>query len=189
MVLAMFLEQSITGQSFFKSISKLFMAVYTFYHSKTRETLKELSGATKELSLQLFEILQRDRSKMESSEITVDVVKNICSFILLSPKEESIKIKIDIYNDYYDLFVKDEEIVVQQEIVHIGKVLIFIQNHLESTVEEVVCKGETNKVVRSKITFYLSGRKINNVGSISIIPYLFSTKHKKTIKYVPWISK
>ncbi|MCC5922072.1 MAG: hypothetical protein LAT68_16845 [Cyclobacteriaceae bacterium] len=165
------------------------MAVYTFSHLETRETLEGLSGATKDLSLQLFESLQKTQIKMKHSEISIDVVKNTCSFVLLSPKEESIKMKIDIYNDYYDLFVKDEEIVIQQEIAPIGTTLIFILNHLKSKVEEVLSKDDNNKTVRSQIVFYSEGKKINSVGTISIIPYIFNTKHKKTIKYAPWISK
>ena len=121
----------------------------------------------------------------------IDGEKNICSIILSSPKEESIAIKIDIYSDYYDLFVKDEEVVIQQEIIPVDKTSTFIQNHLKSTVEEVevLSKSDSNKAVKSQITFYLGDKKVNSVGSISIIPYLFNSNRKKMVKYIPWLNE
>jgi len=166
---------------------KTTMGVHGFDDSETEGVLCTLTGDTKNLSLQLYELLQKDLNKMESSEVRIETEKNSCSFVLVPSSKESIQIKIAIYESYYDLFVKDEEVVIQQSITPLSRSFTFIQNHLKSTVKEVLVKSNNDEAVKSQITFYSGEEKINSVGSISIASYLLSSKNKETKEYAPWI--
>lgn len=164
------------------------MAVNSFFNPEIRQSLNALNGVTKDLSIQLLETLQMTQNNMNGSVLTIDDKRNLCSIDLFSPNEESIKIKIEIYNGYYDFFVKDKEVAIQQKISPIGTTLTFFQNHLRSRVEEVLTKDDNGRILRTQIIFYLEHKAINSLGTISILPYLFNHKQKEIIKYTPWIS-
>ncbi|MEN9907303.1 MAG: hypothetical protein RLZZ540_444 [Bacteroidota bacterium] len=167
------------------------MIEYSFFDSDVNEKLHNLKGETKNLSVGLFDIFQKvDYIKMKSSRIKIDLKKDLCIMILSTSNQESVNFKIDFFDGYYDFFVNDEEIVIQQQIAPIEKTLDFIYNHLISSVEEVLIEDNHKKNIKKQINFYVKGRKINSVSTninISMISFLFKNKYKKVVKYIPWI--
>lgn len=163
------------------------MNTYTISHENVLLSLEKLTGNTKELAITLFEIFKLNKNIINDSVIIIDEVSNYCSFILFSYKENFVKIKLDIYDDYYDFFIKDEELFIQQKITPIIKTLKLIKDHLKSNVEVVEIIDESQKIIGSQITFFLNNKKINGLGSVSLFPHLFNRVYKKRMTYSPWI--
>jgi hypothetical protein len=150
------------------------MNTYTISHENVMMSLKKLTGNTKDLSINLFEIFKSN---------------NYCSFILYSNNENHIKIKLDIYHEYYDFYVKDEELFIQQNITPLLSTLKLIEDHLKSSVEVVEFFDIRQRIIKSKITFFLNQKKINSLGSVSLFPLFFNRVYKKRMTYCPWIDQ
>jgi len=164
------------------------MANFKLSKIEIKEKFEELTSLTGIISIKLFEFLTGPGVKqLDNCEVIIFSEKNMCSFFLNSIIKEEADFKIDIYDKYFDLFVNDEEIVIQQKILPIENSLELIQNYLKSKIIEEVFKSKKNITLRKTIKFYLNKKKINSVGSILAIPYLFKNKHKIIIEYAPWV--
>jgi|688.fasta_scaffold232668_2 hypothetical protein len=165
------------------------MNTYTISHENVMMSLKKLTGNTKDLSINLFEIFKSNKNIINDSIIIIDDLSNYCSFILYSNNENHIKIKLDIYHEYYDFYVKDEELFIQQNITPLLSTLKLIEDHLKSSVEVVEFFDIRQRIIKSKITFFLNQKKINSLGSVSLFPLFFNRVYKKRMTYCPWIDQ
>jgi len=174
------------GISFLKSTNRI-MVEYSFSEMRDKGVLGTLKDVTRGLSMKLWSKFQASNMMgVDTCLVQLDFVKNRCVFILIAPNQDSVDVRIDIDNGYYDMFVNDEEVVIQQKVK--SDTLEFILSHLKSTVEEELIEDVEGNVVKKRLVFYWNGKTVNTVGSISVFSLLLKSKRKRTVTYEPWIN-
>lgn len=162
---------------------------YHVLNPDLKTDIADLKGDTKELSTKVYDLVSRiDEDKLMLSRAYLDTSKDFFRILLKPSTEMLLGFRIDIFNGFYDFFIDEEEIFIQQKINPIEKSFKIIYSHLKSTVEEVlVCdKGENLK--RNKINFYIRNNKIDAIGNFPLISSWFKNKRKKILKYEAWIT-
>ncbi|PZX49032.1 hypothetical protein LV84_04299 [Algoriphagus ratkowskyi] len=120
---------------------------------------------------------------MKFSQVNINHENNLCSFILFSKTKQFANFKIDIYENYFDLFINNEEVVIQNNIVTIGESFRFIEDYLKSNIEEIIVESDKNRLLKNRINFYLPNMKMNSIGSVLPISFLTRKKNKSIVKY------
>lgn len=165
------------------------MRTYSFSELDEKEALKGFSDKTKSFILRMLKLFKEiDSNKISPmSSITVCPDKNLCTFELISYNKSSIKLKIDIFNEYFDFFINNEEVVIQKEIFPEEKSTEMIHAYLGYQVEEITLERVSDKEIRKQINFYKNNKKVESIGSILIFSFIFNKKQKRITKYYPWI--
>ncbi|WPR73733.1 hypothetical protein [Algoriphagus sp. NG3] len=151
--------------------------------------LGKLQRKTRDLALKLHLIINRiEVAKIKESTISLDLEKDYCGFYLFSLNRENLDFRIDLFDGFYDVFADEEEIVIQQKIIPIEKSLVFIENHLKSTVQKTYVNNEGGKSNRSQFDFYIGNEMINSIGNYGSFNFFSKNKKKEIMRFGPWIN-
>lgn len=151
-------------------------------------SIERLNGGSKNLSMKIYNLLKSvDLKKLRKSSIEISTKKNRCIFFLNPVSDQEVDFQIDVYDNFYDLFVNNEEVFIQQENSNPDKSIRIIEEYLKSTIEVIIIQNKDDKILKKQFKFYFNGKHTNVISNISFFSFLYKDKRERIINYDAWI--
>ena len=158
------------------------------YTHKLQEKLQHKiiqSFQNKELISKIFNVLDNiKRSKFGSTSI-VFIDENYFSIKLISQTNNFANCSFDFYDDFYDIFICEEEFFIQRKMPSISKVCNQIEELLSNKITESTINTKKGSSFRKDISFSFNGKN-ETIGTLDL-KNIFAKKILIEKEYQSWL--